>query len=197
MRETFITAVEEGLLAVVKICIENGMDINTIYPPKRNPGESRTALTEAAYRGHIEIVQFLIDSGADIHFHCENTSVLNQAARGGHLNIVKLLVDAGVKLDTCDSTPLIRAICGGSCSMELAQYLIDAGDRLDVGDFYSPLICAVHRGRLDLVTLLVDAGADINYKPKWSDRTTMQWAMDSSLDDRLPIIEYLQNKITV
>jgi ankyrin repeat protein len=45
--------------------------------------------------GHIDVVKYLIDQGADIH--ANNEWILYYGISRGHLDIVKFLVEKGVK----------------------------------------------------------------------------------------------------
>ena len=58
-----------------------------------------TPLMEASQEGHIEIVKYIIDKGANIHAltNTMDTS-LTCAAANGHTNIVKLLLECGAVL---------------------------------------------------------------------------------------------------
>lgn len=50
----------------------------------------------AAQKGHIEIVKYLIKSGAQIEFkNLTGTTPLHWAAQNGHLEIVKILISHG------------------------------------------------------------------------------------------------------
>ena len=61
------------------------------------PDENRrAALMLAAFSGHSQIVQYLIECGPDINT-CEEEekTALSKAAQKGHLDIAKLLVESG------------------------------------------------------------------------------------------------------
>jgi hypothetical protein len=54
------------------------------------------ALLHAAEYGHLDVVQFLVENGANIH--SRNDSALLCAARNGHLNTVQYLVENGADI---------------------------------------------------------------------------------------------------
>ena len=56
----------------------------------------------AAHYGHTEIVNFLLEKGANIHQDNAGETPLYWAARWGHTEIVKLLLDAGANINQAD-----------------------------------------------------------------------------------------------
>jgi ankyrin repeat protein len=55
-----------------------------------------TALGVAASRGHLDVVTFLIEAGADIHkARNDGMTALGMAAAEGHFDIVRLLLEHG------------------------------------------------------------------------------------------------------
>jgi hypothetical protein len=59
--EALINAARQNHLVIVKLLIEKGVPINA-----RRNSDAETALSAAAFSGNREVVQFLIDNGADI-----------------------------------------------------------------------------------------------------------------------------------
>jgi ankyrin repeat protein len=79
--------------------------------------DGSTALHCAAWKGHLEIVAFLIDSGADVHCHNSNdhwgTTPLHAAAHANQAAIAQRLIEAGADVNAKDSngkTPLHHTI---------------------------------------------------------------------------------------
>lgn len=89
---------------------------------------------------------------------------LMAAIRARHATEAKKLIDSGVDLNTkdCSSTPLIDSIA--SNQLELAEKLILGGASTKVGDNLGtlPLMIASWYCRQDIVSLLLDRGADVN-----------------------------------
>jgi len=87
-------------------------------------------LKRAARKGHLHVVQWLLDQGATINFlidgqpRCE---ALIAAIRGGHLDIVKLLIAHGadVNLVWAEMPPLDHAVFAGEAEVE--HYLRSIG----------------------------------------------------------------------
>jgi ankyrin repeat protein len=86
----------------VALLIQRGADVNLAVEGDENP------LMGAAEQGHVEIVKFLIDKGADIHTRIwtvrggrpdqgEWRTALSQARRNGHLAVVRYLESLGAR----------------------------------------------------------------------------------------------------
>jgi hypothetical protein len=94
-----------------------------------------TTLCEAAYHGHIALVQELIARGAQFPIDtAHNQNPLCDAASKGHIDVVKLLIKSkvGVNLPAlCNNnrTPLWEAINGRHTA--IAQMLVKAGAHSD------------------------------------------------------------------
>ncbi|PFK28309.1 hypothetical protein COI93_24165 [Bacillus cereus] len=88
-----------------------------------------TWLHVAAKKGHLEVVEYLINKGIDIEARggTFDASALNLAAGEGHLEIVKYLIEAGAELDVslAKRNPLFGAIYGGH--KEVAEFLVEKG----------------------------------------------------------------------
>lgn len=69
-----------------------------------------TALTWAAWMGHLHVAQFLLDSGADINARgMTNRTALGWAAQGARKDVIQLLLDRGADASLTDvngKTPL-------------------------------------------------------------------------------------------
>ena len=64
------------------------------------------ALLLATEEGHLEVVKFLVENGANIH--ADNYGALRVASQNGHLEVVKFLVERGADpsvLDRSDPKP--------------------------------------------------------------------------------------------
>ena len=118
-------AAREGHLEIVRLLLDAGADINNKGYMQNTPlmnasfyghldivehllaneaaidvGGKDTALTIAARRGHIDIVNALLNAGANVnHRHIFGHTALMAAAGEGHLEIVRLLLSAGADKD--------------------------------------------------------------------------------------------------
>ena len=84
-----------------------------------------TMLHAAAHRGHLEVVEFLLDNDAFIStVDGVNLTALQIAAENGHLKVVKALYNAGA---AADQTSLHHAAANGR--VEVVKYLLKIGVR--------------------------------------------------------------------
>ena len=129
------------------------------------------AVHSAVDEGHRDVMQVLIDAGADIEEKDENrASPLLFASRSGHLDIVKMLVEAGAGVCVTNKnglTCLILASARGHT--ETVRYLVGLKE-LDVNSAdksgHTALHHAVEQNRCDVVKVLIAAGVDIELKNK-------------------------------
>lgn len=76
---------------------------------------------EAANYGHVEVVQFLLDHGANVNeqgklssIECQGITPLIDSCTNGHLTVVELLLDRGAKAELkTTKTPvgLLDCVC--------------------------------------------------------------------------------------
>ena len=117
-QKAFIERAEAGDLAAVRLFVWAGMNPNVqpytasaVYValrddpkrfshlkyswfPQEGEKDNDTALMKAAIGGHLEVVQFLSEHGADLRLkNQQKQSAIYFAAAGGHLAIVEYLVD--------------------------------------------------------------------------------------------------------
>mmetsp|Transcript_18062 Transcript_18062/g.43374 ORF Transcript_18062/g.43374 Transcript_18062/m.43374 type:complete len:229 (-) Transcript_18062:139-825(-) len=96
----------------------------------------RSALFEAAWRGHRDICKLLLDKQANVNFmDTQGRSPLHEACYYGHLDLVELFIErqADINLkDTEGSTPLVRAVDGKRSA--IVSLLVDRGARTNEVD---------------------------------------------------------------
>lgn len=85
--------------------------------------EMNRALWLAVRSGHRHMVQYLVESGADISSR-ENRA-LRIAAEYGHLDVVQYLIEQGANVSTRDDYPL--RIAASSGFFEIVKYLVKHG----------------------------------------------------------------------
>ena len=129
--------------------------------------DGKTALHCAVRKNHSDVVQVLINAGADIDTkdNREN-SPLHDACNNGLSDIVKMLVEAGAGVRATDNdghTCLILSAYFGHT--ETVRYLVglpevELNHRAD--DNKTALQCAVDQNHKDIAQLLIAAGADMD-----------------------------------
>jgi ankyrin repeat protein len=122
----------DGNVEQVRSAVDKGANVNV-----RGKG-GWAPLLVAARNGHFDVVQYLVEHGADIEQsdNSRDKTPLLAAAFKGHYDIVKYLVDKGAKVN-------VQAING-----------------------WTPLHDAAYVGSVDVVKYLVDHGADLSIRNK-------------------------------
>ncbi|KAI1285660.1 Ankyrin repeat and KH domain-containing protein 1 [Halotydeus destructor] len=168
-------AASAGHVAVARILVQHGASINT-----HSNEFKESALTLACYKGHLEMVRFLLEAGADQEHKTEEMhTALMEASMDGHVEVARLLLDSGAQVNMpADSfeSPLTLAACGGH--VELALLLLERGANIEeVNDEgYTPLMEAAREGHEEMVALLLSQGADINAQTEETQETALTLA---------------------
>ncbi len=152
--EDFIRASGSGDEENLENFITAGVDVNA-----KNPADY-TALMTAAERGQITTITRLLDAGASPDIQGKDGwTALMLAAFGNQVPVVQTLVDRGADVDLRDNngwTALMQAVYQGHDRVVqcLATKSHDGLDRA--------LLVAALMGHDKVLSLLLDAGADIN-----------------------------------
>merc|ERR1712100_873013 len=88
-----------------------------------------TALMIASGEGHLNIVKYLVEKGADVHA-CNNSNLtaLMIASGEGYLEVVKYLVEKGADVHARSNTNLTALmIASGEGHLEVVKYLVEKG----------------------------------------------------------------------
>jgi ankyrin repeat protein len=137
-------------------------------PKKGNarPSKSHTALYCAAFGGHKETVELLIDNGADVDAKSNiGYTALHAAAGTDSKEVVELLLakgaDVNAKSDlgrTCLYLPVEKGY------REMTEFLIANGAEVNAKDNHgwAPLHLAVSRDQMDISRLLIGNGATVD-----------------------------------
>lgn len=116
-----------------------------------------TALRNASGYGRLNVVKYLIEKGADIHYM--NDTAIRVAGLNQHWNIVKYLIGKGANVRANESEVLIWASSYGCLYM--VKHLVELGADVQSDQNYA-LREASSNGHLNVVEYLVYNGADIN-----------------------------------
>ena len=145
-------------------------DTDTLNP---SDWQSNVPLVVAVHKGHIFIIQALIDAGADPNkFDCDmDNCPLSMAIKQQRMDLIELLLDAGASPEGGDMVDTGLAIAVRKNNMPIFKMLLDAGADPNAGmeDDYRVIMAAAFYGRLDMVKRLVEHGADVS---AWSQGET-------------------------
>ncbi|KAF7086183.1 hypothetical protein CFC21_089509 [Triticum aestivum] len=126
----------------------------------------RTPLEHAVTRGHLSIVRYLLDHGADLHQQCSSRkgTVLHRAAENGRTEIAKYLISRGaqVNMEGDFGTSLALAAGGGYTSTVKILLEHNADPNKAKKHCFLPLCLALNNSSMACVKLLIQAGADVD-----------------------------------
>lgn len=161
---------------IIEILLEQGADINGKDTENRaalhcaisiHGGKDSPHVTEL-----ISIINLLISHGADINQESNGSTPLAEACRHGLWNIARLLLERGVDVNKgAEVTPFYNTCFypyqfndSMEC-MDMATCLLDHGADPNKGSKTTPLIRACKRKDMELVSFLLEKGADVNKIP--------------------------------
>ncbi len=176
------SAVVYGDLAALKEIV----GVNSSAASTQN-AMKRTLLHIAAFFGHKDVAEYLLDLGLDpAQGDVEGNSALFLAAIYNHPDVVKLFVDRGASLDqrifvTGETILHIKAQTGDT---ELVDFLLSLGADINAKrkDGFTPLHVAAQAGKKDMAKLLIESGAVI-YSTDNKGRTPLHIAAEAGLAD--------------
>jgi len=128
----WIELLKNNDLIGVKKYVKEGADVNEA----NDTGESVLA-SSLRYGCDLELIMFLIDSGADIYdFDEEGVSIFDMAVTYNNIEMVKYLISKGIDVNATTRrsrfTPLMAAACYGR--VEIAKLLLQNGANKDAVD---------------------------------------------------------------
>lgn len=161
-------AVKRGNLCDIKKMVENGQNLEA----KDNASLGQTALGWAAFIGYLDIVQYLVEQGADIRAtdKADVYNTVKSAVMGKNVEVVKYLynllkdeIDWDAKEEDGETLFSVAAVDG---RLDIVKFILQFNPNLNnVADKFnvSPLSGACDRGFHEVAQLLIEKGA-INHK---------------------------------
>ena len=129
-------------------------------------GSLGTALCAASKCGHENMVQMLIDAGAEVNaqtkWHRKNA--LQAASEDGHEKVVQMLLEAGADINAQEGELTALEAASESGHEQVVQMLIGAGADVNAQSsiLRTALQLASFFGYEKVVQILLDAGAEVN-----------------------------------
>lgn len=158
-----IAAVVDGNVQLVQDQLRHGCDVNS------TDAECRTLLHFAANNNRRDVLNLLLQSGADISKVTKNgNSALHTATACGHKNIVDVLLQHVKKTNPRNMRVVINAktTSTGSTSLHVA----------------------VKRGFIDIVRLLLSYGATYNVSDSQSNKPPLAYSTDARITELFRLI---------
>lgn len=164
-------AAQNGNASILQSMIQHGLDVDA---PTLN---GKTLLERAAVGNHFDVVDVLLEAGADDKVLFSGmTSLLHLAVKYGHKNFAEELIERGHDINQKDGagkTPLLEAswmyrthadLDIRRVRSEMTKMLIARGAAVDLGDSngFEPIHEWADRGDMEILQLLIEKGADVN-----------------------------------
>ena len=165
--QVVMTAARSGDAEVMKLLLSHGGDANAT-----ETWRGQTALMWAASQRHPDVVRVLVEGGADVHAR----TLPNDPPKESDYQ-AQTLRRRGPTNRANGFTPLLFAARSGD--LESAQILLNAGADVNTtaDDGMSALVLATVRAHTEMVTLLLERGADPN--ADGAGYTALHWAAGS------------------
>lgn len=203
----FFVAAENGNKEIMEYWFDKfNKDKNTKVQINEMPDKYHTILSDASKNGHLHVVKFLVDHGADVNRQAYmGSKALTVAIEEGHLDIVKYLLEnkADKQEKSCINRTLLsinlaikklsKTTTPSEQSFNIFKAILDATESHAINNHddtgCNALTQASHTGNLEAVKCLLDKGANINLKSnRECSMTPLHHAIES---DNIEIVKFL------
>ncbi len=168
-----------------------------------------TALSIGAYKGHLNIVKYLADNGADINMPAaaDGNLPIQYAAFLGHFDILKYLLGIAKNVNSKNAKNITILMCASSGldkqdpqfkdyeanKINIVKYLVDQGADITLRDHKgSPALhYAAYAGYLDIVKLFLESNPELLNAPNLQGKTVLHKATKMG---RTEVVKYLLSK---
>ena len=166
----------EHRLSTIRLLLQHEVDVNAISD------KGDTALYRACKTQHLQVVQMLLEAGADVNLTSSRRYPVIAAVSAGNAELIDLLVQSGadVKCSNSNNETCLHVVINGYSLTTASQKPADSATRLDVANIVKSLLecgvdinarcsqneTALYRaskaGCEDIVRVLIEAGVEIN-----------------------------------
>ena len=151
---------------------------------------SKTPLMYAAEKNDIEMVEFLLESGADVNAESEaGWTAVMIAISYGWIEIAKLLINSGATLKAKDKGNDRMTVSYD----EMVGFLLELGADVNAENEagWTAVVIAISYGWLEIAELLINSGVSLDGRDRRNDRTIL---MIVSSDGDIEAVKFLINK---
>ena len=155
----------EHMLPTIKLLLQQGVNVNDISD------EGDTVLYHACKSQQLELVQVLLEAGADVNLLSNGLHPLIAVCDFGNAELISLLVKAGADVE-CNKGRPCKSPLAVACFMQnvaLVGTLLEHGANPNLASSCDshpkhrfPLFIAVDKGNIHITTSLLNANADVN-----------------------------------
>lgn len=161
-------AVTYGFTEAVRVLVErdNSVINRTIF------STDETLLTLAADGDHANIIEILLNNGADIDATYRSSTALMQAARKGNINAINALISHNANVSKDSNNGMTALACAASAGKTEAIITLVNHGHADVnyinnepsfwGESFTALMIAAENGHANAISALIDCGANVN-----------------------------------
>jgi ankyrin repeat protein len=149
-----------GMLQVVRVCIELGVDTNQLHDP------FGSALVAAIKGGSLEVVALLLEHDIDVNATAgKHGTPLYLACEARNVELIRLMLQRGAFVD--DATPTTGTALHMACQnkdREMAEILLQHGANVNVciAGKGTPMHVACEKEDEEMLKLLLTYGADVD-----------------------------------
>jgi ankyrin repeat protein len=191
------TAADKGIPRMVELLLQNGANVETTNSNGKRP------IHRAAQECNFKVIELLIKAGADFKSGSKEPHGLGPplfvAATSGSQECVRVLLAAGADpvVEGPDGlTALYEAVAGSD--VDIARELLEHDPKLDVekapSEQVTPLMRAIGLRNTELVSLLLEHGATVNFADRSSVEFTKTPLSLACLQGDLDIVKLLLAK---